>query len=323
MTAPVRIEAEAWSDLRFTTLARLLGLADLEHALIKTARIWSWQTEHYTPERPTYVVDSEIAESALGPGGAAARVRARLAEEVPDGLRIHGSVGRIEWLWRLRQKSRAGGEATKRKHNNKHEPASSPEAKPRGPAEGPPVPGPLIPALVPVLLEEHPPAHAIPHAGLSPDSTRAAVTELPDGRPTTAERAAVRERLRAELGAARSRAARSRGVNVKPLLAFDHGLDVDLAGLLSQQRTRSALAMLEEQALHAIAMAEIQVTNGAESFQWFTGTIFSGGNFARFAGTTEDDARRARGAPRSDAPRASGRVEPLPPAKYASGDVKL
>lgn len=63
MSAPVRIEARAWGDLRFATLARLLGLADSDHALIKVARLWSWQTEHYAADRPTYVLDDQTVET--------------------------------------------------------------------------------------------------------------------------------------------------------------------------------------------------------------------------------------------------------------------
>lgn len=119
MTAPVRIDASAWGDLRFATLARLCGFADADHALIKCSKIWSWQTEHYTDAQPTYVVEVELVESALGPGGAGHLVRARLAEEGPDGLRIRGSRGRIEWLFKARRASKQGGDATKRKHENK------------------------------------------------------------------------------------------------------------------------------------------------------------------------------------------------------------
>lgn len=147
MTAPVRIEACAWGDLRFATLARLCGFADAEHALIKVSKIWSWQTEHYTPDAPTYVVDAEIIESALGENGAAHMVRARLAVEGPDGFRIKGSEDRIEWLWKSRRASAAGGEATKRKHANKGRPDGLPVAQPEATPEAGPrtglTPGPL------------------------------------------------------------------------------------------------------------------------------------------------------------------------------------
>lgn len=163
MSAPVRIEAEAWTDLRFATLARLLGLADANHALIRTARLWSWQAEHFTPEAPTYVVDLDTIESALGAGGAAAAlVRSRLAEEVPDGFRIRGARGRIEWLHQRREAARAGGEATRRKHGYTEEPLGPPVARP----SGEPNRGPLVPALVPALVPDpekiSPSARAIP-----------------------------------------------------------------------------------------------------------------------------------------------------------------
>lgn len=145
MTAPVRIDASAWGDLRFATLARLCGFADAEHALIKCAKIWSWQTEHYCDDEPTYVVEIDLVESALGPGGADHLVRARLAEAGPDGLRIRGSRGRIEWLWKTRTASKRGGDATRRKHADKTGPRGQPAAMP----EAGPVPrqetGPLIP----------------------------------------------------------------------------------------------------------------------------------------------------------------------------------
>ena len=166
MTAPVRIEAEAWSDLRFATLARILRLADSDHALIKVARIWSWQAEHYLPSKPTYVVDADTIESALGEGGALAMVRARLAEETPEGFRIKGTEGRIEWLYQRRQSSARGGEATRAKWKAGGEPEAGHPARectpdnttgPTGPSPGqPPGPvaarpnaGPLLPALVP------------------------------------------------------------------------------------------------------------------------------------------------------------------------------
>lgn len=160
MTAPVRIDASAWGDLRFATLARLCGFADAEHALIKCAKIWSWQTEHYTPDNPTYVVDVELVESALGAGGAEALVRARLAEEGPDGLRIRGSNGRIEWLWKSRNASARGGEATKRKHENKERPPGPPQARPEPRPETGLTPGPLSLSPDPDLPEIHTRARA-------------------------------------------------------------------------------------------------------------------------------------------------------------------
>jgi hypothetical protein len=164
VTAPVRIEACAWGDLRFATLARLCGFADAEHALIKCSKIWSWQTEHYTPDAPTYVVDAEIIESAIGELGAERMVRARLAEATPDGFRIKGSEDRIEWLWKSRRASAAGGEATKRKHANKGRPDGLPAAMPGARPEAGPqtglTPGPLSPDLPPDLGSRNTYTHA-------------------------------------------------------------------------------------------------------------------------------------------------------------------
>lgn len=199
MTAPVRIDASAWGDLRFATLARLCGFAEADHALIKVAKIWSWQTEHYTDESPTYVVDVDIVESALGPGGADHLVRARLAEAGPDGLRIRGSRGRIEWLWNNRKASARGGEATRRKHADKGRPTGQPPARPEPMPSAGPNPGPLVPDLAPVQESQNSlAARAIPpSAGYDPESP-ADRTRLAE---STYERVATaRDVIAAELG---------------------------------------------------------------------------------------------------------------------------
>ena len=120
--ARVNLEAESFADPRFALLERLLGLPAIcggKLGLARCAVIWSWQTEHYTPEEPCFVVPEWVIEMALEGDGAvaiAALVRARLAEETPDGLRMKGSDHeRTGWLWRLRQKSAAGVEAKRQK----------------------------------------------------------------------------------------------------------------------------------------------------------------------------------------------------------------
>lgn len=223
MSAPVRIEAEAWSDLRFATLARILGFADLDHALIKVSRIWSWQTEHYTPDAPTYVVDADLIDSALGTGGAQAMVRSRLAEEEPGGFRVRGSKGRIEWLWQRRQASRAGGEARKRSARNESQPGGSPPGKP-GQNPGPaPKPSPLVPALVPEIPDLSHHAHAIPPAPAQEAQTVAHVPADRDPRPSNVrngaynaddprERGRLAERTYRQLSDARIAIARELGL---------------------------------------------------------------------------------------------------------------
>jgi hypothetical protein len=155
MSTRTNIEAKAWDDIRFAVLARLLGLADRDFALVKCARIWSWQAEYYTPERPTYVVSPDIVDAILGPDGHAHLVRAQLGEAVPEGIRMRGSVGRIEWYWKTCEAGRRGSEAAaaaRRDDDGAATPAVGNHAHkdvPRGSRAGSPAPTPLT--LPPVL----------------------------------------------------------------------------------------------------------------------------------------------------------------------------
>jgi hypothetical protein len=109
VSAPVRIEARAWNDPRFRTLARLTGLGDPDFAIIKVARIWSWQTERFGEDQDAYVVDRDTVESILGDVGWDALIRSKLADEVPGGLRMRGTEGQIEWCADLTSKRQYAG----------------------------------------------------------------------------------------------------------------------------------------------------------------------------------------------------------------------
>lgn len=118
--ARANIEPEAWTDPRFLLLAKYCGFgpgeAGREVAIVRCAKMWAWQTAKYTPDAPTYVVDAAIIESFLAVDNAVeAMVKSGLAEELPEGFRIKGSVGKIEWLWKLGENGKKGGEATKQK----------------------------------------------------------------------------------------------------------------------------------------------------------------------------------------------------------------
>lgn len=119
--ARTNIEAEAWTDHRFKRLARLLGLKKAEYALIECAKVWAWQTAHYTPETPTYVVDPELVNTLFDDDRAADHlVTAELAELVPEGLRMRGGINnegksRISWKWETKQKGRRGSEVAKQR----------------------------------------------------------------------------------------------------------------------------------------------------------------------------------------------------------------
>lgn len=132
MFVRVNIEEGAWTDRRFAILANVLGYSDAHHALIKCAALWSWQTANFSPDAPTYIVDADTLDACLDRSDSGpALVRAKLAEETPDGYRIKGSQGRIEWLWKCRQNAPKGGAATKRLSGNS---TGSAEGHPASPA---------------------------------------------------------------------------------------------------------------------------------------------------------------------------------------------
>ena len=128
--ARVNLEAEVWGDHRFAHLERLLGYPACKGhlAIARMAIVWGWQVEHYTPEAPCFHVPEDVLEMALevdGERAVAALVRARLAEETPDGVRIKGSSHEATgWLWRVRERSAAGVDA-KREKASKRKPADT------------------------------------------------------------------------------------------------------------------------------------------------------------------------------------------------------
>jgi hypothetical protein len=134
--ANVTILARAWSDLRFVRLARFLELGHAADALARCARLWAYQTSLFTPAAPTYAVDADTIEDAIGVQGAAgALVRADLAEEVPgpDGrtiYRVKGTAGMIEWLANRRRSAPLGAAA--RKRGNTTHPPGMPAGQPDG-----------------------------------------------------------------------------------------------------------------------------------------------------------------------------------------------
>lgn len=77
--AAITIHAEAWTDSRFGTLARLMRYADADVAIIRCARLWAWMTHHGVT-----LVDESMIEAALGPGGAKAMEHASLARHEVD-----------------------------------------------------------------------------------------------------------------------------------------------------------------------------------------------------------------------------------------------
>ena len=131
--ARTAIEGFAYDDYRFGLLAHHLGLPKAECALGLISRVWSWQTENYQPDRPTYIVDPITIDVLMGMHGASeALVKAHLAEHHPDGLRIRGAVGRIEWLWKNRHNAPSGGRARHCNPDDNDHPPGMPPGNPGG-----------------------------------------------------------------------------------------------------------------------------------------------------------------------------------------------
>jgi hypothetical protein len=192
MAASVRIESDAFEDLRYAVLARLCHLADADHAIGKMARLWRQCTA-----QQTYTLDPAIVASVLGENGPSALVSSGLGEPAGDEIRIKGTEGRIEWLGKLRKNARKGGRArgsqlanqraAKRQPNGSHEAGDrlAPVTAKRQPNPSPPTPIPIpIPTptedldLTPMgERESAPPApklkgHTCP-SGWTPDQTDA------------------------------------------------------------------------------------------------------------------------------------------------------
>lgn len=148
MAASVRIEDEAFSDLRFDVLATLCQLADADHARGKMAVLWRQCTA-----LSSYVLSEAMVRAVLGENGPSALCEAGLGELAKDGIRICGTRGRIEWLKKLRSNAKKGGLAKAAKR----QPVGKPQGMPGGsqePAKSLPPPCPPAPAPAPIQREE-------------------------------------------------------------------------------------------------------------------------------------------------------------------------
>ena len=108
MSAAARVEAAVWGDWRFRALASALG-CDWHGAIGRCAHLWGECTR-----RGSYTLPEAAIGAILGADPAeavAALVSCELAEETPDGVRIRGTEGRIEWLEAKRRAGRRGGRA--------------------------------------------------------------------------------------------------------------------------------------------------------------------------------------------------------------------
>jgi hypothetical protein len=109
MPARVSIDAKAWGDVRFDVLARELGV-DRYSAIGRMAAIWGECTDRETQHLPASVIAMHLG-CARGDVVEILCHAAELAEDTPDGIRLRGAGGRIEWLGDRRARASAGGKA--------------------------------------------------------------------------------------------------------------------------------------------------------------------------------------------------------------------
>lgn len=339
----VAMQTDLRKEDRVEVIADLTGF-NRDEVLGKLFRLWAWCSDRGLDDAPDdcdgYAVAERVIRQFFGARGVDAMLgdgcdELAMGVRRPDGLiYLRGTHETVSRLRALRSTAVAGGRsaagASGRSPDGRFvrnqqiiQPTDQPETS-RPPTGDQPTSScePAAASEIPQSTEEELPpagARAIPPSTehgtehdaqaqrRSPPNPRA-----PEAPPTPVDRATVRDRLRRALEQARERAARTRGVAVKPLLAFEPGIDRDLQGQLALQPSLKALTVLEEQALHAIAMAELEVAQGGKSFEWFTGAIFTGGNFSRLVGMTAGDAKlggssRGRAGPGRSAERARDR----------------
>ncbi len=104
--APVRVEDQAFGDPRIAMIGELCGYNAFE-ALGRMTHLWRWCTQ-----RQTHVVTEATVRVMLGANGVDALIGSELGERVPEGIRVCGTGGRIEWPTELAEKRRAAGEAS-------------------------------------------------------------------------------------------------------------------------------------------------------------------------------------------------------------------
>lgn len=148
MAVSVRIEDEAFGDLRFRRLGVLLGSNEFD-ALGRMAWLWRQATQ-----QATYILSEDEVALIVDPNLV---VQSKLGERVDGGIRIKGAKGRIEWLHKLRSNSKLGGAKTKDKWGQSDSQQGANMGANRGPI-GPPEIGPIgsppAPAPAPAPFKE-------------------------------------------------------------------------------------------------------------------------------------------------------------------------
>lgn len=270
MGAPVRIEDEAFADVRIEMLGTLAGYNRFE-ALGRLAYLWRMCTQ-----RGAYVVTEAFVSAALGDRGVEALLGAELGERTEGGIRVRGTQGRIEWLEKKRAQSKAGGKANASRHQAETEPNGSHPA-PMNPDSAPiieptPSPLPLTPSITPQIPDVCAARARDPVVGtVAPDRYAKAqlVTHALD------ELNRIRSELAAEFG----------WVDVKPVHRMGI-LERELTARLTESGPEAATNLR-----HVLAIAEADARE-AKSVEFLTGAIFDEKPWRRKLGKRLADTKR-------------------------------
>jgi len=175
----INVDAIALSDGRFTQLARLLGLADGDHARSKVEYLWLACTLRGETELPQWLV-----EQHLGEHGPAALIESELGrwgagrgDSKTRRIHIAGSRERCLWMRRNQEQAANGGKARAQNASRDHGKFTSAA----GGADQPAASGatsPLSPARSPA------PAHTDPDPPLPPRGKRSARQAKPASTPS-------------------------------------------------------------------------------------------------------------------------------------------
>jgi hypothetical protein len=148
--ARINIEDGLFADARFQRLARILN-GNSDQALGMLVRFWQLAQKHWGDEM------SLVPEDEFTWGDFAPLLETKFAEKREGGYYARGSEQRFNWYLELCRKSRKGGVATKKKHQNEG-PTAIPTAGPTAHHTASPEDGPtarplsLALALDPDLL---------------------------------------------------------------------------------------------------------------------------------------------------------------------------
>jgi hypothetical protein len=109
----INVDIEAFTDPRFGQLAKLLGLADADHARSKVEYLWMACTLRGETELPAWLVEHHLGE--IGPDALVSSELARWGAGRGDSntrrLVIRGASKRTEWLREKQEQSSKGGKA--------------------------------------------------------------------------------------------------------------------------------------------------------------------------------------------------------------------